>query len=71
MSQGLRGHWHQYYEDHYIIYYDEQRHCDKKIVYYRCMICGHEHTDVYYFKHRDAKQKSMKALERNKRKHHG
>ena len=35
MAQGMRGHWHQFYEDHYEIKYDDERHCDKKIVFYR------------------------------------
>ena len=48
MAQGLRSHWHQFYEDHYDIKYDEERHCDKKIVYYRCMICGREHVDICF-----------------------
>lgn len=70
MAQGMRGHWHQFYEDHYEIKYDDERHCDKKIVFYRCMICGREHVNVYFSKHIDAKHKSTKALEKNKRKHH-
>ena len=37
MAQGMRGHWHQFYEDHYEIKYDDERHCDKKIVFYRCV----------------------------------
>lgn len=71
MAEGLRSHWHQFYEDHYDIKYDEEHHCDKKIVYYRCMICGREHVDIYFSKHIDAKHKSTKALEKNKRKHYG
>ena len=71
MSKGMRNHWHQYYEDHVTYGYDEARGCTRKIIYYRCMICGHEHTDVYYFRHSEPKDKSTKALERNRKKHHG
>ena len=71
MSQGLKRHWCQYYEDYSYTHYDTDRKCDKKVVVYRCMICGREHVDVYFSKHIDAKHKSTKALEKNKRKHHG
>lgn len=71
MSQGLKKHWCQYYEDYSYTRYDNDRKCDKRVTVYRCMICGREHVDVYFSKHIDAKHKSTKALEKNKRKHHG
>ena len=71
MSQGLKKHWCQYYEDYSYTRYDADRKCDKRVTVYRCMICGREHKEVYYMQHKELKYKACKALERNRNKHHG
>ena len=70
MSQGLRPHFHQYYEHRVDSYFDNQKGCMVKEISYRCMICGrirHEKYDCYIPPPKP-KDKS-KVLERNKRRY--
>jgi hypothetical protein len=44
MAEGLRHHYHQYYEDYVKKYRDSEGMIIKKI-FYRCMICGQAHVE--------------------------
>lgn len=69
MTEGLRPHHHQYYLYDIRRYYDRQKHCMVKNVTFRCMICGKEYHERYEYKPPPKKERSCKALERNKRKY--
>lgn len=71
MAQGLRPHYHQYYVYGIEKYPDRVKGCMVKKVIYRCMIpgCKHEYHERYEYKPPPRKQKSCKALERNKKKY--
>lgn len=68
MAQGLRPHYHQYFEYNIQTRYDKEQHCIKKKITYMCMICGKLHNEVYDCYEPPPKSKN-KALERNKKKY--
>lgn len=61
MAQGLRPHYHQYY--------DKEKRCMIKKVIFRCMICGKVYHERYEYKPPPRKQKSCKVLEKNKKRY--
>lgn len=69
MAQGLRPHYHQYYDHGIKRYYDEEKGCMVKKIMFRCMICGKVYHERYEYKPPPRKSKSCKALEKNKKKY--
>lgn len=70
MAEGLRPHYHQYFEYRTDQRYDESNHAIVKKVQYMCMICGKVRFEKYitYLPPPKKKDKS-KVLERNKQRH--
>ena len=69
MGEGLRPHFHQYYLYDIKNYYDTNKGCMVKNVTFRCMICGSEYHERYEYKPPPGKEKSTKALEKQKKKY--
>lgn len=69
MAQGLRQHYHQYYDHGIKRYYDEEKGCMVKKLMFRCMICGKVYHERYEYKPPPRKHKSCKVLEKNERKY--
>lgn len=69
MAEGLRHHYHQYYEDYVKKYRDSEGVIIKKI-FYRCMICGQAHVEKYTCYEPPPKRKYKKTgLEKAHRKY--
>jgi len=72
MSQGLRPHYHQCYEDKVETYFDKSRGCLVKKVTLKCMIphCNFTRHEIYECYYPPPRQKDKnKVLQRNKSKH--
>lgn len=50
MGEGLRPHFHQYYENEITRYYNKKRDINVKKVEYRCMICGKTYNEYYEYR---------------------
>ena len=68
MSEGLRPHFHQYFEYYIKSKYDPKEHVLIRKITYMCMICGKIKTETYKCYQPPPKFKGSTALKKQKKK---